>query len=93
MSLLQKAKKKADQLGVEGVLYLSDRKDKKLMMITPKGKKVHFGSATSTTFLEGADEKKRNAYRARASKIKDKNGRYTYKIPGTANYYAFHLLW
>lgn len=93
MNLLTKAKKKAKQLGIDGELSLSDRKGKKLKMITPKGKTVHFGSDTSNTFLEGATEQKRNAYQARASKIKNKDGKYTYKIPYTANYLSYNILW
>lgn len=71
---------------------LSDKKDKKLMVLI-NDKWIHFGQKNSVTFIEGADEKKRNAYRARASKITRKNGEYTYNIAYTANFLSYHLLW
>lgn len=46
-----------------------------------KGKKVHFG------------QQKRSAYRARASKIRNKEGQYTYEIRNTPNYLAYNILW
>lgn len=91
--LLNKVKKKAKAMKIKGVIEMSNRKGKKLMITTPEGRKIHFGSDVSNTFLEGASEQKRNAYRARASKIKNKQGQFTYKIPGTANYYAYNILW
>jgi len=72
--LLKKAKNKAKQLGIKGELYLSDRKDKKLLMITPDNKKVHFGAKKSITYLEGASEEKRKNYKLRHSKIYTKDG-------------------
>jgi hypothetical protein len=39
----------------------STRKDKKLMLILPN-KTIHFGSAKSTTFVEGATDKKKENY-------------------------------
>lgn len=58
-----------------------------------KPKSVRFGQINAYTFLDGADQKKRNSYRARASKIKNNAGQYTYLIGGTANSLAYWLLW
>lgn len=55
---------------------------------------INFGAKNnSIAFLEGASEQKRNAYRARASKIKNKSGEYTYKIKYTPNFLSFNILW
>jgi hypothetical protein len=40
---------------------MSTRKDKKLMLVLPT-KKIHFGSAGSTTYVEGATEKQKENY-------------------------------
>lgn len=79
----------------------SPRKNKKLRIIfSLKGVdgKIDsyyqdFGLSGSFTYADGASEQKRNAYRARASKMKNKQGEYTYKIPYTKNYLAYWLLW
>lgn len=43
-------------------LVKSDRQDKKLKAILEDGKEIHFGSATSQTYTEGASKQKRDAY-------------------------------
>jgi hypothetical protein len=55
--------------------------------------RVHFGLAGAFTWFDGAPATKRDSYRARASKIKNAQGRYTYKIAGTANSFAYYILW
>lgn len=97
MDLLNLVREKQKKLKIKGKIYLSDRPDKKLMLVdfdenNPK-RKVYFGSSTSTTFIEGASKQKRDAYRARASKIVNKDNEFTYRIPYTSNYLAFNLLW
>jgi len=54
---------------------------------------VHFGQAGAFTWADGADRAKRDAYRARASRITNAHGEYTYVIAGTANSFAYWLLW
>jgi hypothetical protein len=54
---------------------------------------VRFGDPNGSTYADGASSQKRNSYRARASKITNARGQYTYKIPGTANSLAYWLLW
>jgi len=39
------------------------------------------------------DKERRDRYRARASKIKDKQGNLTYKDKNTSNYWAYNKLW
>lgn len=42
---------------------------------------------------EHHDKERRKQYRARASKITDKYGNFTYKNKNSPNYWAYHLLW
>ena len=44
-------------------------------------------------YKEHHDEQRRQLYKARAKKIIDKNGDYTYKNKNIPNYWAYHLLW
>jgi len=74
----------------------SDSKNKRLtatFVLNDKLHMVHFGLAGAYTYADGAPKSKRDSYQARASKITNAAGRYTYKIPGTANSLAYHLLW
>jgi hypothetical protein len=78
------------------VVEESSRKGKRLTAtFTQKGEKktVHFGQDTAFTWADGADAKKRASYQARASKITNAKGEYTYRIPGTANSLAYWILW
>lgn len=91
--ILQKVKKRLNELKVPyEYVRLSEKPDKKIV-IRINGKTIHFGQKGSQTFIEGASEKKRDAYRARASKITNKKGEYTYLIPFTNNYLSYHILW
>lgn len=81
--------KKNSYLGKDIELSISNNKDKKYMIITPEGKKVHFGNINYQDFTRHADEIRRNSYIARASKIKGdwKNNKYS------PNNLSIHLLW
>ena len=59
------------------------------MIITPEGKKVHFGNINYQDFTRHADETRRNSYISRATKIKGdwKNNKYS------PNNLSIHLLW
>ena len=63
----------------------STRKDKKLMLILPN-KTIHFGSATSNTYVEGASEKKKENYLKRHAINED----WTEINPGSL---ASQILW
>lgn len=91
--MLEQIKKKAKKLGISTDIKYSSRKNKRFQITTPDNKIIHFADPNATTFIDGADEKKRKSYLARASKITNKEGKYTYKIPYTANYLSYHLLW
>lgn len=85
-------------------IELSDRPGKKYMAVFPNGKKVHFGSSMYAQYhdstplkayshLDHNDEYRRQKYKARHSKIKTKDGRYAYKVFGTAAYFSWRFLW
>lgn len=89
-SNFQKAQKNLNKyLGTKTKLYLSDRKDKKYYIITPEGKKVHFGQMGYEDFTKHQDEARRQNYLNRATKIKGdwKNDKYS------PNNLAINVLW
>jgi len=74
----------------------SNRAGKRLVATFTLGGKrhtVHFGDASAYTWADGAPKSKRDSYRARASRITNGAGQYTYRIAGTANSFAYHILW
>jgi hypothetical protein len=80
----------------------STRKDKKLMVISPKGKLIHFGSRNMQHYKDKTgiwkskdhlDDKRRKNYLSRSKGIKDKKGNLTYKNKESANYYSINYLW
>ena len=83
---------RAKELGAESLDY-SSRKNNKYMVKLPGGKKIHFGSPKYEDFLIHKDEKRRDKYRSRAMKIKNKNGELTYTNPESSNFWAINLLW
>ena len=84
--------KNAKNLGAESLDY-SPRKNNKYMVKLPGGKKVHFGSSKYPDYLTHKDKDRRDKYRARAMKIKNKQGELTYTNPESSNYWSVHLLW
>lgn len=88
------ASAKLDSLGVPYVsLKISTRPGKKLVVTVKGGKTIHFGQAGSQTYLEGAPEAKRDAYRARHSKIKLKDGSLAIEQKYSPAWFAWHVLW
>ncbi len=86
------AQKNANKyLGKQALLYTSTRKDKKYMIKDPDGKWVHFGGMNPPMedFTKHKDEKRRNAYLSRATKIKGdwKDN------PYSSNNLSIHILW
>ena len=82
----------------------SSRKGKKYMVITPKGKFVHFGQKSAQQFkdstglglyshLDHGDEERRRRYLARAKGIKNKQGKLTWNDKESSNYYSIRWLW
>lgn len=81
---------------------LSDKKDKKLMVIV-NNKKIHFGQKGYSHFFDRSgllnkslnhkDEKRRKAYRKRHSGILLKNGKRAIDDPNQPAWHSFRILW
>lgn len=79
----------------------STAKGKKLMTKVD-GKVIHFGDVKMQHFKDKTgiwsnkdhgDEKRRDSYLARASGIKNKQGKLTKNDPSSPNYHAIRVLW
>ena len=77
--------------GAEEV-FISSRKHKKYAVLY-KGKIIHFGDKRYEDFLDHNDPKRRDSYRKRASKIKNKKGELTFNDKFSPNYWSYHILW
>ena len=77
--------------------FKSQRKNKKFSVYVKgkdgKPKLIHFGDSRYEDFTQHKDKKRRESYRKRASKIKNKKGEYTYKLKDTPNYWSYNYLW
>lgn len=76
--------------------------NKKYGAINPDGTITYFGDKRYQQYhdkigfysnLDHNDKQRREKYRKRVRGIKNKQGKYTYKIPFTANWYSYHYLW
>ena len=83
-------KKKAKKLGAKYLDY-SKRKNNKYV-VEYEGKKIHFGSTKYEDYLIHKDLDRREKYLAKAKKITNKNGDYTYESPSYPNYWSVKLL-
>lgn len=70
----------------------SKAKNKRYYVIY-NGKRINFGQPGAETYADGASENKRNAFRARHSKIKLKDGTYAYKNKNQPAFWAYNILW
>ncbi len=70
----------------------SKNKNKRFYVIY-HGKKINFGLKNGSTFIDHKDTKKRDAWRARHSKIKLKDGSLAYKNKHQPAFWSYWLLW
>lgn len=70
----------------------SSVKNKKYYVIY-NNKKINFGLDTGSTYIDHKDKKTRDAWRARHSKIKLKDGSLAYKNKNQAAYWSYKILW
>tara|TARA_R110002153_G_scaffold116153_6_gene259799 strand:+ start:2201 stop:2491 length:291 start_codon:yes stop_codon:yes gene_type:complete len=79
----------------------STKKGKKLM-VKVNNKTIHFGDSKMEQFKDKTgiwkskdhgDKERRKNYKARASGIKNKKGELTYKLPTSANFHSYNILW
>ena len=87
-----KVRKLAKKWGIKGEIRESGRKDKKLKVLHD-GKWIHFGHPGYEDFTLHNDERRRERYCSRSSKITDKRGSVTGNDRSSPNYYAMRLLW
>jgi hypothetical protein len=81
---------------------ISDRKDKKLKVYV-NDKWIHFGQTNYQHFNDRTgllpkseshhDEDRRRLYLARATHIRDKEGKLTKNDPNSSNWHALRILW
>ena len=87
----KRLQKKAKKLGAKYLDY-SKRKNNKYV-VEYEGKKIHFGSTKYEDYLIHKDLDRREKYLAKAKKITNKNGDYTYNSRSFPNYWSVKLLW
>ena len=81
----------------------SNAKNKKYSVITPSGKKIHFGDKNYFHFKDTAlglftnlnhnDKKRQKNYCTRSAGIKDKQGKLTKNNKESPNHYSMRYLW
>ena len=86
----KKLQRKAKKLGAKYLDY-SKRKNNKYV-VEYEGKKIHFGSTKYEDYLIHKDLDRRDKYLAKAKKITNKNGDFTYDSPSFPNYWSVKLL-
>ena len=87
----KKLQRKAKRFGTKSLDY-SNRKNNKYV-VEYEGKKIHFGSTKYEDYLIHKDKERREKYLAKAKKITNKNGDFTYDSPSFPNYWSVKLLW
>ena len=87
MSLKQKA------LGFGASEFGESKVKDKRFYVVYNGKKINFGSRVGSTYIDHKDDKKRNAWYARHSKIKNKSGDYVINDKNSASFWSAKILW
>lgn len=93
---------------VHVVKYVKGKGDYKYTAILSDGKRVNFGNKHYQHYKDSVpknlgggiwsskdhnDKKRRAAYRKRHSKIKLKDGRYSYQVKYTPAWFSYYYLW
>lgn len=72
-------------------LRISPNKNKNYVVTLRNGKKIHFGDSRYEDFLTHGDKERRERYRKKASKIRDKEGNLTFRSRNSPNVWSYHL--
>jgi len=75
----------------KGIPIKSTRKGKKLMVLTPQNKIIHFGHSSYEDYTQHKDKQRQKNYCNRSAGIKDKQGKLTKNNKEKANYWARRL--
>ncbi len=70
----------------------SKAKNKRFYVVY-NGKLINFGQPGANTYADGASKQKRDAFRARHSRIKLKDGTLAYKNKNQPAFWSYNLLW
>lgn len=92
---LKEARAVAKKKGIKEQINISNAKNKRFSVIVD-GKTINFGLYEFSgrgTFLDHKDEKLRDAWRARHSKILLKDGTPAYLNKNSPEYYSYNILW
>lgn len=89
---METLRKKAIALGAVD-FGRSPRKNKKYFVELPDGERIHFGHALYDDFLTHRDRERQRRYLARASRIRDKQGRLTANNPRSSNFWSIRINW
>ena len=92
MSKLRKVNNIAKKNGIKEEIFESTRKDKKYM-VRYNNTLIHFGQIGYEDFIDHNDCLRRDRYLKRASRIRNGNGKLTYKNKNYANFWSIHILW
>ena len=88
---LSELKARAVRLGADD-FGVSKAKGKKYYVIY-QGKRINFGAKGMSDFTIHKDKARRDNYRARHMKIKNKQGQLVYKLKTSPSYWSLTLLW
>jgi len=88
---MQQLKEKAISLGASD-FGTSNRMNKKFYVIF-NNKKINFGSKTGQSYIDHQDDKKRDAWYARHSKILNKDGQAVINQKSSASWWSARILW
>jgi hypothetical protein len=91
---IKEARAKAKKEGIKGEIYLSKAKNKRFAIMVDD-KIINFGVwpyAGKGTYLDHKDDKIREAWRSRHSKIL-KDGKPAYLNKNSPEYYSWRILW
>ena len=92
---LSLVKRIAKELGIEGKIENSDKKNKRFKITLVDNSVIHFGQwlyKGRGTYIDHKDDKLKSAWKARHSKIM-KDGSPAYLNIYSPNYYNWNLLW
>ena len=85
----------AKELGINGTLEVSNKKNKRFQITLSNGTNIHFGQWPYNgrgAFIDHKDEKIKSAWQARHSKILI-DGEPAFLNIYSPEYYSWHLLW
>lgn len=92
---LELAQKIAKSMGIEGILEISNRKNKRFKITRPDDKIIHFGQWPFRgygTYIDHYDNSIREAWRARHGKI-IKDGKPAFLNVNSPEFYSWWILW